>query len=69
MHDPKDDPLWKDPLNDPRRAPDPVTDPNVDGAPERSDEADDIERGPLEPEQDRVVPEPDQPTPLSDERR
>lgn len=69
MHDPKDDPLWKDPLNDPRREPDPVTDPNVNGDPERPEEPSDIERSPFEPEQGRIVPEPEQPTPLSDERR
>jgi len=71
MHspDPKDDPLWKDPLNDPRRVPDPVTDPNVNDDPGRPQGPTDIERGPHEPEQGRVVPEPEQPTPLSDERR
>lgn len=69
MHAPKDDPLWKDPLNDPRREPGPVTDPNVNDHPERPEEPGDMERAPLEPEQDRVVPKPEQPTPLSDERR
>ena len=69
MHDPKDDPLWKDPLNDPHRVPDPVTDPNVSGDPERPEQPDDMERGPFDPEKDGIVPEPEQPTPLSDERR
>lgn len=71
MHspDPKDDPLWKDPLNDPRRVPDPVTDPNVNHDPDRPQGPRDIEREDGEPERETIMPEPDQPTPLSDERR
>ncbi len=60
--EPHDDPLWKDPLANPQREHDPVTDPNVNGDPKRPAEPD-------EPAPDRIVPEPDQPTPLSDERR
>lgn len=69
MHSPKDDPLWKDPLNSPQRGTDPVTDPNVNGDPQRSEEPTDIERVPDDPEHGTPVPEPDEPTPLSDERR
>lgn len=71
MHspDPKDDPLWKDPLNDPRRVPDPVTDPNVNGDQDRREVPTDVEREPGGPEEGTVVPEPEQPTPLSDDRR
>ncbi|SPO69109.1 conserved protein of unknown function [Pseudomonas sp. JV241A] len=66
---PEDDPLWKDPLNNPQREHDPVTDPNVPGEPQRRDQPQDIERLPDAPDQDGRLPEPDQPTPLSDERR
>ncbi|HCN44851.1 MAG TPA: hypothetical protein DIT18_03660 [Pseudomonas sp.] len=64
--EPHDDPLWKDPLANPQREHDPVTDPNVNGDPQRES---DIKHEPQDPEQGRIVPEPEQPTPLSDERR
>lgn len=67
--EPHDDPLWKDPLANPQREHDPVTDPNVNGDPERPTEPSDIKHEPYEPEQGKIVPEPEQPTPLSDERR
>ncbi|QBF26798.1 hypothetical protein EXN22_14265 [Pseudomonas tructae] len=66
---PEDDPLWKDPLNNPQREHDPVSDPNVPNEPQRSERPQDIERVPDDPQLDDRLPEPDQPTPLSDERR
>ncbi|MCW2271363.1 hypothetical protein D3C77_00770 [compost metagenome] len=66
---PEDDPLWKDPLNNPQREHDPVTDPNVDGDPQRREHPQDVERVPDDPDLDDRLPEPDQPTPLSDDRR
>ncbi|MFK0087389.1 hypothetical protein ACIQUS_08840 [Pseudomonas sp. NPDC090755] len=66
---PEDDPLYKDPLNTPQREHDPVTDPNVNGDRQRREHPQDIERLPDAPDQDTRLPAPDQPTPLSDERR
>lgn len=63
---PQDDPLWKDPLNDPRREHDPVTDPNVRGDDDRREHPNHVEGI---PDTNPSVPEPDEPTPLSDERR
>lgn len=64
---PQDDPLWKDPINNPQREHDPVTDPNVIADPDRRKAPTDVESIP--DEAPREVPEPDEPTPLSDERR
>lgn len=64
---PQDDPLWKDPINNPQREHDPVTDPNVNCDPDRRKAPTDVESIP--DEAPREVPEADQPTPLSDERR
>ncbi len=61
-----DDPQWKDPLATPQRQHDPVTDPNVNGDPERKKETED---DPHDPDKGQTLPDPDQPTPLSDERR
>lgn len=64
---PQDDPLWRDPIDNPQRQHDPVTDPNVNGDPDRRKAPTDVEN--LPPEAPHQVPEPDEPTPLSDERR
>ncbi|MEE1864815.1 hypothetical protein [Pseudomonas auratipiscis] len=66
---PEDDPLWKDPLNNPQREHDPVTDPNVEGDRQRQEHPQDIERLPDASDGETNLPDPDQPTPLSDERR
>ncbi|KJK15371.1 hypothetical protein HFV04_020895 [Pseudomonas sp. BIGb0427] len=65
---PDDEPLWKDPLNNPQREHDPLSDPNVSD-PQRRDLPEDVERVPDDQPLDDRLPEPDQPTPLSDERR
>ncbi|MBF4209722.1 hypothetical protein EI533_18485 [Pseudomonas donghuensis] len=66
---PESDPLWKDPLNNPQREHDPVSDPNVADDRQRRDPSQDIERMPDAPSLDDPLPKPDQPTPLSDDRR
>ncbi len=56
---------------DPARQHDPVTDPNVNGDPDRQDQGNDVER-PMDPDAPGAnpqVPPPDEPTPLSDDRR
>jgi hypothetical protein len=69
MHTPTG-PSPTDPL-DPARQHDPVTDPNVNGDINREDDPNDVER-PMDPDaptSDPQVPPPDEPTPLSDDRR
>lgn len=53
---------------DPARQHDPVTDPNVNGDADRQDQGTDVER-PMDPDAIPQVPPPDEPTPLSDDRR
>ncbi|MFD2642690.1 hypothetical protein [Pseudomonas japonica] len=60
--EPHDDPLWKDPLVNPQREHDPVTDPNVNGDRKRP-------TGPGDINHETYEPKSDPPTPLSDERR